>query len=61
MNSTTNAVNPQINYDRFDGWLTAEDRSPLRPGEKQYYSLDEFAEALFSEIDSRYEDKERGN
>jgi hypothetical protein len=38
------------------GWDTPEDLGPLRPGEKEWYSVEEFADALMSAIDKRYAD-----
>lgn len=40
----------------FVGWEAPEDLGPLRPGEKEWYTFEEFADALMSAIDKHYAD-----
>ena len=60
MNNTTGVAAPQVDFSQHDMALTDEFGS-LRPDEKEFYSLEEFAQALFSEIDKVYADTGSGN
>lgn len=53
MNNPTGVVSPQLDSNLHDTMPT-DDLGLLRPGEKEYYSLEEFAQALFAEIEDRY-------